>query len=194
MEGKGNQVPVTTEKPDECIAWIDVETSGVSPERDALLEVGAVVTSMTGDVWGDPISIMFNTPDLSRVIEESDEHVQNLHTNSGLWLDVWRGPTHSVQAAETILVDWLESTSGGCTAIYVGGNSITLDRNFIRLYLPRFYSLLSYRSVDVTSLALALRANMEMPRFVKERNHRALSDVYDSIDEFSFYMSRLGTV
>lgn len=175
----------------EVILWIDVECAGTTPETDALLEVGAVLTDMSGNEISSPWEKLFKVNHLSRVIEDTDQKVRNMHDISGLWLDLWDKSCVEYSEGDLELEEWLGSYLDKDTMVYFGGNSITLDRNFMRFYLPRSYSLISYRSIDVTSLSIAIQSNTRIPGFEKGNAHRALPDALDSVYEYRHYLSWL---
>lgn len=77
--------------------------------------------------------------------------------------------------------------------IVVGGNSLVLDREFVRAAMPTFYARLSHRSIDVTSIALTVQAVTGRPTlgYRKQGRHRALPDVLDSIREYRHYVDMI---
>lgn len=176
-------------KDSEYIVWIDVETTGTNPERDEILEIGALVTDVEGNRIGNSYEALFSISNLSTIIARTSENVQKMHENSGLWLDLWMRKTKSAETIDEEMVKWISSLCLDEERIlYFGGNSITLDRNFVRLNLPVFYNLISYRSVDVTSLSIAIQSNSSVQGYEKSKNHRALSDAVDSVNEYNHYI------
>lgn len=173
----------------ELIIWIDVETSGTIPEINELLEIAAVITDMSGNVVGNPFESLVNVHNLSEVISSSAPNVQTMHDKSGLWNDLWSKNTKSISEIENALIRWVYDTVDNDAILYFGGNSITLDRNFVRLNFGNFYRMISYRSIDVTSISIAVQCNSDIRGFQKGNCHRALADVFDSIEEFKYYLS-----
>lgn len=175
----------------DYILWADVETSGVMPEVDVLLELGAVITDLRGEVIGNPFQALFSVDNISSVISSSDDTVQSMHDKSGLWRDLWMSKTYGYSDGDEAFLEWINSTLTSYSNLYFGGNSIHLDRNFMRIYLPRSYSLVSYRSIDVTSLSISLQSNLCIPAYEKLKAHRALADAFDSLNEYKHYMGHL---
>jgi len=175
----------------EAILWADVESSGTTPEVDTLLELGAVISDMSGNRISSTWETLFEIPDLSRIIANSSNDVQRLHDNSGLWQDLWSKETKTYAEADSDFSDFILSSVPENTLLYFGGNSITLDRLFIRMHMPKTYSLISYRSIDVTSLSMTLQSNTSIPGFNKGKDHRGLKDALDSLEEYNYYLNCL---
>lgn len=178
----------------EAIVWIDSEFSGTSPQTDKLLEIASVMTNLQGEVIGYPFEALFEVNHLPEIIENVDGIVRDMHDRSGLWFDLWNGNTESIAAIETKMLNWISDSVPDSTILYFGGNSITKDRNFVEINLPRVYRKISHQSVDVTSLAIALKATCHVSSFPKKHEHRALSDVRESIDEYCHYMNFIRTI
>lgn len=178
----------------EYVAWIDVETTGTDPESDYLLEVGAVVTDLHGKIIGNTFEALVSVPNLSSVIAQTSEVVCLMHEKSKLWLDLWTKEVKSLECVDKKISDWLSfSVAEEDATVYFGGNSITLDRNFVKRNLPGFYKKLSYRSIDVTSLSIAIQSNTNNLGYEKSKDHRALSDAIDSAREYLHYINFLKT-
>lgn len=173
----------------EAIVWIDAEFSGTSPQADELLEIGAIITDLSGDSIGYPFEALFEVKNLSRTIARSSTLVKEMHDQSGLWLDLWHKTTETFEMAELNMLEWIDNLVLDDTLLYFGGNSITKDRCFVETNLPKIYERISHQSVDVTSMAIAIKANAQVRSFVKEHKHRALSDVKESVDEYRYYVN-----
>lgn len=68
------------------------------------------------------------------------------------------------------------------------GSSVHFDRRFIRKYMPELHDVLHYRNIDVSSvreLARRLVPDLEIPK--PESEHRALSDLHNSIELLRFF-------
>lgn len=72
----------------------------------------------------------------------------------------------------------------------LGGNSVYMDRLFIRKYMPTLDNYLHYRIIDVSSIKELARRwfyqeykNMPTKKFT----HRALDDILDTVSELKYY-------
>lgn len=177
---------------DDLILWTDVETNSPDPEVGELLELGVVVSDISGNKLGDEYHTLFKT-DIVEVMQRTDEFVLAMHEKSGLWKDLWVMGGSTFDEVDKELGEWTDNLllNRPTSKLYFGGNSITLDRNFLRIFLPNFYKRLSFRSIDVTSISLAVQGNSEINGYLKKNEHRALKDAYDSLAEYNHYLEKL---
>lgn len=173
----------------EKIIWIDVETTGLNPLDDSLLEITAHLTDMSGQSLAEEYKTILFDCDPS-VTHLCDPFVLEMHEKSGLWDDLWSHNTVSYDTGDTILHHWLSSLINDDDIVYFGGNSIRLDRNFVEYYLPKFNSLIHYRSIDVTSISLVWN-NLHTPYDGVKKNpaHRSEDDIRECIQEYRRYTS-----
>lgn len=174
----------------KIIAWTDVESAGTSSEQDAFLEIAVVFTDFYGEPIAEPYSSLVTVKNLNRIMRESDSVVQEMHEKSGLWRDLWSQEAKNPELIDCELQERLNSFSRDSIFI-LGGNSPFLDRRFAELYLPGFYKRISHRTVDVTTLSMVFQESGDAPMFVKRGEHRALPDVWDSIEEYRHYLKWL---
>lgn len=174
----------------KIIAWTDVESAGTSSEQDAFLEIAVVFTDFEGVPIAESYSSLVTVKNLNRIMRESDPVVQEMHEKSGLWRDLWSQESKDSELIDDELQERLDAFSESDIFI-LGGNSPHLDRRFAELYLPGFYNRISHRTVDVTTLSMVFQESCEAPMFVKRGEHRALPDVWDSIDEYRHYLKWL---
>lgn len=171
----------------KVIAWLDVEANGRLPNVHALLEVGMVVTDFSGELLTNPYTALTKVSDLQSVIAAADPLVKRMHDHSKLWNDLWEQDSKNADQIDSELCEILSHFTDKPT-IFLGGNSITLDRGFAEVYLPKFSATISHMSIDGTSIASVLQETAGAPRFYKRSSHRALPDVFDSIDEYKYYL------
>lgn len=163
------------------ICWVDVETTGLDPQKDTLLEVGVILTTDNlGEV--DRTSVVLSATCAQLVSMKS--MVYDMHEKSGLIAAV---ETEGVELEEATsrLVQWLLERE----AIPVmAGNTVGFDRAWLRAKMPLFEALFHYRSIDVSSLK-ELNARWGFaPKWEGDRKiHRSLPDLEDSIAELQHY-------
>lgn len=167
------------------LIWIDMEMSGLDPEKDRVLEVAIVVTdSLLNTVAEAPVLVVRQGND---VLDAMDDWNKSTHGKSGL-VDRVKASTLTEGEAEERLLSFLSDLvppriSPMC------GNSVHQDRRFLARYLPRLEAFFLYRNLDVSTLKeLARRWKPEiMAGLTKHGKHEALADIYESIEELKYY-------
>lgn len=75
----------------------------------------------------------------------------------------------------------------------LAGNSVYMDRLFLRKYMPVLNEYLHYRIIDVSTIKELCRRwnpNLYKEHPKKQYSHRALSDIKESIEELTFFKER----
>jgi oligoribonuclease len=167
------------------LVWIDMEMSGLVPERDRILEVAMIVTDADLNTLAEAPVLVIHQPD--EVLEAMDSWNKSTHGKSGL-VDKVKASTLTEGEAESMLIGVLKPLVAAGTAP-LAGNTVHQDRRFMARYMPALDAFLHYRIVDVSTLKeLAKRWRpAAMQGFTKEGKHEALADVYDSIAELKHY-------
>ena len=172
------------------LIWIDMEMSGLEPEKDVILEVATIIT--TGS-----LEIIAEGPDLvlhheKALLEGMDDWNREHHSKSGLWTAVLES-TLTLEEAGRKTLDFITQH---CQARKspLCGNSIWQDRRFIAKYMKPVDAYLHYRMIDVSTIKeLARRWHPTiLDKMEKKKgNHRALDDIRESINELKFYKDHL---
>jgi len=170
---------------DQNLIWIDLEMTGLSPERDRIIELAVVVTDpqLSRRIDGPVLAIHQS----DAVLDAMDAWNKNTHGKSGL-VDRVRVSTIDEAAAETAVIAWLRSyVPPGKSPMC--GNTICQDRRFLANHMPKLESFFHYRNLDVSTLKeLARRWKPALLDNVKKNQaHTALADVHESIDELQYY-------
>jgi oligoribonuclease len=175
-------VPAADKTP---LVWIDMEMSGLVPERDRILEVAMVVTDAELNTIAEAPVYVLHQPD--EVLDAMDSWNKSTHGKSGL-VDKVRASRLNEADVESRIIDFLKPVVGERIAP-LAGNTVHQDRRFMARYMPAFDAYLHYRIVDVSTLKeLARRWRPDVLAGVtKEGKHEALADVYESIEELRYY-------
>jgi oligoribonuclease len=168
------------------LIWIDCEMTGLSLEKDVLVEIAVLVTDSELNVIGEGVDVVIKaSPDQ---LAHMNEYVQSMHTSSGLITEIPNGI--SVSEAEALIISYLEKSSTLPGKSPLAGNSVSVDRSFIARDMPRLNEYLHYRTIDVSSIKELARRWYPKAYFnapAKTGNHRALGDIQDSIAELAYY-------
>ncbi len=167
------------------LIWIDLEMTGLSPERDRIIEIATIVTDTQLEVLAEGPVLAIHQPDA--VLDGMDEWNTRQHGASGLTQRVRESDIDEAQAeARTIefLSQWVEAGASPMC-----GNSICQDRRFLAIHMPKLEAFFHYRNLDVSTLKeLARRWSPAVAAGVKKgSSHRALDDIRDSIEELRHY-------
>lgn len=183
-------------KLDNPLIWVDLETTGLDPDCDDILEIAVMVTD-----WNLVIahhdSYVVPQRDADWLLK-MEKTVREMHGNSGLTADVIRAsadphPSNLYAWAADLIID-LENYMDAGTAPFAG-NNVGFDRAFLCHHLPRLHDFAHYRNVDVSTvkeLCRRWRPGVLESAPEKKGGHRAMPDILESIDELRHYREALG--
>jgi oligoribonuclease len=175
-----------TENTNQRLVWIDLEMTGLSLEADEIVEIAAIVTDADLTELDHGISLVIKPGQQS--LDNMDDYVTNMHTESGLITEIPGGIT--IAAAQAQVLDYIKSYIPEPRKGHLAGSSVYVDRGFLAKFMPEIDEHLHYRLIDVSSIKeLARRwypkAYFNSPE--KTGNHRALADIRESIAELRYY-------
>ncbi len=174
--------------PDNLI-WLDMEMTGLDPDRDRIIEVAMVATDSALNVIAESPVVVVHQPD--GVLDAMDSWNKGTHGKSGLIDRVRASTTDEAAATRTLLAFMREHVAARTSPMC--GNSICQDRRFMARWMPELEAYFHYRNLDVSTLKeLARRWNPEVHKgVVKQGAHTALADVRESIEEMRYYREKL---
>ncbi|EDK72865.1 oligoribonuclease [candidate division TM7 genomosp. GTL1] len=168
------------------LLWLDLEMTGLDPQRDRVLEVAAIATDWNFEEMAVIESVVHQSP---KVLDLMDDWVRSQHASSGLTERV-RASDVSETDAEDILLQFIDSVYKDGDPVVLAGNSIHQDRRFIRQYWQRLDARLHYRMLDVSAWKVVFEGKYQK-RFPKPEDHRALEDIRGSIMELKYYLTKV---
>jgi len=182
----GSSSATAAPDPDDLnLIWIDLEMTGLDPDRDRIIEMALVVTdAQLGRRVAGPVLAIHQS---DATLDAMDAWNQGTHGRSGL-IDRVKASTIDEAQAEVLAIGFLEryvprNKSPMC------GNSICQDRRFLVRTMPRLEAYFHYRNLDVSTLKeLARRWKPDLlAGFRKAQAHTALADIEESIQELAYY-------
>lgn len=170
----------------DWIVWLDLETSGLEPTVDHILEIGAVLTPRSNPQGTKSQFQRINRPPrLEDIIENAHPVVQDMHTTSGLWDELRaleeQDHAYALHRLEEDALAWLyENGVRPKDRVWLGGNSVHFDRRFLRAHLPALERRFFHRLLDVSGaaevVALATGKRATLPED-HATAHRAMDDI-----------------
>jgi len=176
-------------KKGDRLVWIDMEMTGLDPATCVVLEIATIVTDSNLDLVAEGPDLVVHATDeeLARMVPV----VQKMHAKSGL-TDRVRASELTVDDAERKTLAFVRKHCPQKGLHPICGNTIGTDRRFIATYMPRLDRHLSYRAIDVSSikeLAKRWHPKQYAGRPEKQKGHRALADIRESIEELRYWRS-----
>lgn len=175
------------------LLWIDLEMTGLDPEKDRILEVAAVATGWDLELLEDKASEKAELTAIVKVPESlmkermvGEFWEKNAASRDGLMAQNRDGKTAG--EVENELLEFMDKWFG--EEIILAGNSIHQDRKFIDREWPRVAERLHYRMLDVSAWKVYFEG-AKGKKFMKKENHRALDDIMGSIDELKWYVGMM---
>ncbi len=178
-------------KHDDNLIWIDLEMTGLDPDKDKIIEIATIVTDSQLNVLAEgPMLAIHQSDD---IMNGMDDWNTKQHGKSGLTQRV-RESNITEAEAERQTIEFLgryvpKNKSPMC------GNSICQDRRFLYRSMPQLEAFFHYRNLDVSTIKeLARRwAPKVYEGFEKKGAHLALDDIRESIAELKYYREHLFT-
>lgn len=166
------------------ILWLDMEMTGLDPERCVPLQIAGVITRSDLEEEGAAeVSIWQPEEELARMAPV----VREMHEKNGLIERVRASRSDTADAERAVLE--LTASRAAPGAAVLAGNSIFQDRRFLARYFPALTGFLHYRMIDVSSIKELVRRwygkGAVYPK--GEAPHTALADIRASIAELRYY-------
>lgn len=147
---------MTDRKP--AFIGLDIETTGLDPKVDNILEVGIVIFDDTLAPYACKSWLVAGSRNRSTkhmwAIEHLDAKVREMHTESGLLDDLAAGPKEMMEDVEAEAISYIRQFTD--EPLPMLGSSVTFDRSFLAERMPDLLKAFHYRSVDATSVYLAV--------------------------------------
>ena len=161
------------------LVWIDLEMTGLDPEKERIIEMATIITDSELNVVAEGPVIAVHQPD--GLLDAMDEWCTTTHGASGLTKRVKESTIDEAQAEQQTLEFLQRHLEAGKSPLC--GNSIGQDRRFLVKYMPRLEEFFHYRNLDVSTVKeLARRWRPDVLAGVKKQgSHLALDDIRDSI-------------
>ncbi|QCI23528.1 oligoribonuclease [Buchnera aphidicola] len=167
------------------LIWIDLEMTGLNPNIHKIIEIVTLITNINLKILSIGPVIAINQTSTQLKLMNTWNH--KTHCENGL-INRIKNSLYTEKLAETETISFLKkwvpkNTSPMC------GNTISKDRQFLFKYMPTLEKYFHYRQIDVSTIKeLVIRWNPILYENLKKKhNHKALSDLYESVYELKYY-------
>jgi len=169
----------------DYLVWLDLEMTGLEPEKHVILEIGCAVTDSNLNVIAEGPVFAIKHP--NSILDHMDPWSQDQHGRSGLTQRCRTSKVSLAQAEENTLAFLKQYCLAQSSPLC--GNSIGQDRRFLYKYMPKLNSFFHYRNIDVSTIKeLVYRWYPKSHRSPdKNKTHYVLDDIRDSIEELRHY-------
>lgn len=170
------------------LLWIDLEMTGLDPKEDRILEVAAIATD-----WE------FKEIALYEAVKKVGPTLMKQRMVGEFWdkyasvreaLVTQNAEGKNGRTVENELLKFIDEHFSADELVLLAGNSIHQDRKFIENEWPRLNARLHYRMLDVSAWKVVFEGKYRK-KFAKPESHRALEDIRGSIEELSYYLSKI---
>lgn len=165
------------------LIWIDLETTGLEPHRDVILEVALSRSTLEDPFNAHPIYhqvMRLQVPDAER-LRYACPFVFDMHTKNGL-LEECRTAPRFAREVEQDLLDLIpdERQAHRDRLPVLAGSTVHFDRGFMAHWWPHLEQRFSHRHYDVSAVKLFCQS-LGMEPIAKGEAHRAKDDIDESI-------------
>lgn len=176
-------------------AWIDLETTGLNPQTDRILEFAMVLTDDQLRPLAEPVVRALGLHRQAVL----DPFIVNMHTKSGLLAECFE----STIDLGVVIAEAEQRLDGAGFGNFekkedrpiIAGSSIHFDKGFLQAHAPGFLDKFHYRLFDVSMLkefARAYTPSVYESRPKPAMTHRALPDIRYTMSELRHYVLHFG--
>lgn len=160
--------------------------------KDRVLEVGMLVTD-------EQLKVV--SPDFHVIIKQSNEVIDNMNEwckeNLKDLAEASKKSEITEEKAQEMMFEFVKQNIAEPRTAPLAGNSIYMDRMFLRLQYPLVDEYLHYRIIDVSTVKeLCGRWNKKAYTSAPKKllKHRAIDDIHESIKELNHYREKFFNV
>lgn len=179
-------------------AFIDIETTGLNPKKDYILELAYILTDDSFEQISPDRQYLIEHeeawPDVFATLKNAPVAVQAMHADSGLVRDLRAGYATPMEDIATRFLFDVESFAPDST-IHLAGFSVGFDRSFLELtdaWYPLIDGVIHHRILDLSSVKLLMNsAGIEFEKAENPHPHRAQWDVLEALHQARIFKHML---
>lgn len=170
------------------LVWLDIETTGLDPNEDNILEIGIIITN---ELLNELAHASFVCRPTMKSLHRLSPVVFEMHTKNGLLKESLESSLQleDIDALACSFIEENDALGSPCC-----GSTVHFDRSFLRSYNLKLKDCFHYRNIDVSVLKNIARiydpetyTSAPIPT-EEEKAHRVLGDLRVSIREFEHYL------
>jgi oligoribonuclease len=163
--------------------------TGLQPTTDRILEIGAIVTDWDfTELENLESGVGQNPQEITSLM--NNEFYKKFPQNRQQLLEL-SAKSPDEKTVEAQVLELVNRHFAADEPVLLAGNSIHMDRLFIRQWWPSLEARLHYRMLDVSAWKVLMQAKYQVG-FDKSEAHRALGDIRESIAELQYYLQWFG--
>lgn len=181
---------------DDVLPWIDIETFGLDPMNDPIIEFGFRITNLALEELASFSWVIWSGWHVERHEEivkdawrgnKNAQFIWEMHTKNKLFENASCYGIRPEQVEKRV-VDWFEGHK--LLGLPMCGSSVHFDRKHLLAQMPQVEALFHYRIIDVSALKETCRRYA--PKVydavpAKVEQHRVDPDLYETVEEFRYY-------
>ena len=168
------------------LLWVDLEMTGLDPQKDVILEIAAEITDFDLKTLASYESCIKQPKATVVKRMQANTWWQDYPENRDNFVDNL-SDGKELKQAEKEMIELLKEHFGNEPAV-LAGNSIYNDRMFIKQWMPSLDLKLHYRMLDVSAWKVFMQGRFDVA-FRKPEVHRAFEDIQGSIAELEYYLN-----
>lgn len=172
------------------ILWVDLEMTGLDPDKDRILEVGAIVTDWHFEEIARYEAVIKVDTDLIEERMTGKFWEENSSVRDELIGQNDSDKAKDYLTVESELLAFIGEHFEKDIPVLLAGNSIHQDRRFIVNEWKRLDARLHYRMLDVSAWKVVFEGKFSK-KFAKTESHRAVEDIKGSIEELKYYLKKI---
>ena len=135
---------MSTQKSNQNLVWIDLEMTGLDPEKERIIEIATIITDSNLTIVAEGPNLVINQP--KELLNNMDAWNTKQHGNSGLIKSVLESSV-TEQSAEIETLEFISKYVGNKKSPMCG-NTVSHDRRFLSKYMPELENYFHYRHID----------------------------------------------
>jgi oligoribonuclease len=162
------------------LLWIDLETTGIDPVNDHILEVAWRITNDSLIPWSITKNRIVTPSKEAWVQLKETPFVMDMHIENGLLADI-DNPDVDKLMLEDIEDELIKDINIVEDIWIVAGSSVHFDLAFLREHMPRLATQLSHRVYDVSTMKTLFKSVGHTDVITNDNKHRANHDIDNSL-------------